>query len=112
MADTFPALQLNIRRSTYDNRSYTQTVRSVLSIWIDNALAFIQTAAAQQAARQEPVKKGPIDKNLPLKIGPYLHKLHQSSGDQLADVAASLLMEARNAGIEGLEGEPAFISAV
>ena len=84
---------------------------SVATIFIVAALSTLQYLQNQLQATLEtvPVKEKSI-KNVLKQLGTYLHKLHQSSREFLVDATAELLSRARALGIEGLEGEPAFIS--
>lgn len=101
-------LKLAVRKPTYDRGSYRATVTMVLGLWVENAIQFL--AVRLQHSKAPATETENKVRNALKQLGVYLHKIHQSSREYLADTAAELLVKARSLGIEGLEGSPAFIS--
>lgn len=99
-------LKLGVRSPVYDRSEYQKLSSPFIDLWLRAAdmyfkLEFLRLKPAESKA----IAAGGLD-----ELGLFLHKLQQSDADVLPEVAAELLVRARNLGVEGLDKTPVFIS--
>ncbi len=101
-------LRMSVRRPEFDRPAYQKNVRIMFDAWLNHALDFLKSLLEQTESK---APKSILGKTLiPKELGRCLHKIHQSSAEVLPEAAAEVLLIARNIGLEGVEGEPAFIN--
>jgi hypothetical protein len=105
----FFILRMSVRQPEFDRQAYQKNLRIVLGLWLDHARAFLQTLGEKSKSLPPPTSTKIL---IPKELGKCLFKIHQSSPEMLPEAAAETLLVARNIGLEGLEGEPVFISGV
>ncbi|MGH1365662.1 MAG: hypothetical protein ACRBF0_19020 [Calditrichia bacterium] len=100
-------LKLGVRSPVYDREEYRKLSQPFIDLWLRSADMYFQLAflKLEKPSEQHVEQAGDLD-----ELGFYLHKLHQCSLDVLPEVAAELLVRARNLGVEGLTKAPLFLS--
>ncbi len=85
-----------------DRKEVEEVMKKSLGLWIHYA---------DHMARDY-LKEGKEDtlsiEGIPVGLADKIHKLHNSSKDEVEVVALEILQEAKKTGLEGLEGSPAF----
>jgi hypothetical protein len=98
-------LQLSVRRPTYYRDDHEQAVRHAIDQWLAGAERL--QAAMCVCARSAPA--GHRGNEQLAALARHLYSIHSSTVEELPISASELLQEARNAGFERIEGEPAFL---
>jgi hypothetical protein len=99
-------LQLSARRPTYYREDHAEAVRQALDQWLAGAER-LQVAMCICAESNPAGHRG--NEELAI-LARHLYSIHASTMEELPISAAELLQEARNAGFERIEGEPAFLA--
>jgi len=97
-------LELATRQPTHDRKAHAEAVRGGIEQWLESAIRLQVALCAQSRAAPATRRAEKIG-----ELTRHLYALHGCSQEELPVAAAELIQEARNAGLSGLEGEPAFM---
>ncbi|MBN1997864.1 hypothetical protein JW935_09955 [candidate division KSB1 bacterium] len=94
------------KSKSYNRQEYLNLLDSVIRLWLNNVFLLFRLLMERQSAQNLTTD----DRSLAVLYADYLHKLYFASPESLPDVVAEMITRAHNLGIEGLAGEPAFLS--
>ena len=97
-------LVLAKRKVIFDQEDYRKIVDNSIYLWLTGSFEFIQNWLRQPSKDEDQNDKSMND------LIECIYKIHQSPKEYLVDVASEMIVTAKNLGIEGIEGEPVFIS--
>jgi hypothetical protein len=97
-------LEMVVRRPTFYRNEHEASVRQAVEQWLDAAIRLQAAMFAQLAQTGGTAPDGKL-----AALARQLYAIQDSSPEQLPVAAAELIQQARNAGFEGLEGEPSFL---
>ncbi len=96
------------RRPYYGRDQYLQTVRTTIEHWLDGAIGVLVCLLRAEFADASRTK----DRKAALRtLGRRIVEIHEATSEALPDAAHELIVEAKNVGFGGLDGEPNFLCA-
>ncbi len=91
---------------SFNRQEYLNLLESVTGLWLNNVFLYFRLLLERNSGN-----RGSTDtRSLARLYTDYVHKLYSASTENLPDIVAEMMTRAHNLGIEGLEGEPAFLS--
>lgn len=102
----FFLLLLSKKEQRLDRERYAEQINAHIDIWVAALFKCIhlyngETASEETSSPQQDIITG---------LGSLILQLHRSSADTLKTAAHEIIVESKNLGFEGLQGEPRFLS--
>jgi hypothetical protein len=99
------ALLLAKKEQQIDRARYAEQIRAHIEIWV----AALFRCVRLYHGRTEADRSAGSESELVSRLGPVINRMHLSNAETLAAAAHELIVESKNLGFGGLEGEPGFI---